>query len=69
MQIKRPTHQRFDLAKEAIVNAAVKLKEKLGYDATFEFLVDADVPPDVITRVLNGGPIRQRRAVQRGTHG
>lgn len=49
---------RCDLATEAIVNAAVKLMPELGYDATFEFLVDAAVPLDVIKRVLNDGARR-----------
>lgn len=53
-------HHRLDLAKEAIVNAAVKLVPKHGYDAAFSFLIDAEVPLDVIKRVLNGGPMRAR---------
>lgn len=55
-------HHRGDLAMEAIVHAAVKLMPKLGYDATFEFLIEAEVPTEVAQRVLNGGPMRARTA-------
>lgn len=43
---------------EAIVQAAVKLQSKLGHAATRQFLIESDVPLEVITRVLNGGPCR-----------
>lgn len=50
--------RRSDLANEAIVKAATKLHAKLGYNVTFEFLVDAGIPLEVINRVLNNGPTR-----------
>lgn len=62
MQLTQDTNLRADLVKEVIVNTALKLRDRLGYEATIDFLVDAAIPPDVIKRALHGGPVRQRGA-------
>ncbi len=52
--------KRRDLANEAIVNAALRLRDKVGHDVTYEFLIDAGLRVEVVERVLNGGPMRSR---------
>jgi hypothetical protein len=63
MSNTNPPRRRQDLAMEAIVKAAIKLQAKLGYDATYQFLVDAEVPLEVINRVLGDGPYRPSSSV------
>ncbi len=55
-----PPNQRRDFANEAIVYAALRLRDKVGHDVTYDFLIDAGLPVEVVERVLNGGPKRTR---------
>lgn len=58
-----PTCRRRNLVHDAIVEAALKIEQKLGPDTALALLRAEDVAPEVAERVLAPGPrqVRQRR--------